>query len=79
MSTKKPLRITAYRVDQWLHKGTNDTLYGVSVKIEGLKGWIRVASNSVAVILDTRTEAEAYIASMKTERDERGFRMEKAA
>lgn len=79
MSAKKPIRITSYRVDLWLNKATNETMYGVSVKIEGVKGWVRVASDNKAVILDTRTEAEAYISSMKAERDARGFKITKAA
>lgn len=79
MSTKKPVRITSYRVDLWLNKVTNETMYGVSVKIEGVKGWVRVASDSKAVILDNRSEADAYIAEMKSERDARGLKIAKVA
>ena len=79
MIGKKPIRITKYRVDTWLNTITSEPLYGVSVKIEGLKGWVRVSNQRKAVILDTVVEAKAYIASMKAERDESGFKKEKSA
>lgn len=71
----KPIRITGYRVDTWLNKATNEAMYGVSVKIEGTKGWVRVAQDGAAVIRDTKTSAETYIAGMKRERDLMGFKI----
>lgn len=72
--TIKPIRITKYRVDRWLNKTTNETLYGVSVKIANVAGWVRVACDSKAAIKDTLAEAEQYIADMKAERDSLGFK-----
>lgn len=76
--SKKPIRVMSYRVDLWLNKATNETLYGVSVKIEGVHGWVRVAEDNKAVILNTRTAVDVYITKMKAERDERGFKRDLA-
>jgi hypothetical protein len=77
--SKKPLRITKYRVDRWLNKVNNQTLYGVSVKVEGIKGYCRVSQDNVAIIKNTLAEAESYIVQMKSERDAQGFRIAKVA
>lgn len=77
MSVKKPIRITKYRVDLWLNKATNEAMYGVSVKIDGTKGWVRVASDGKAIIRDTTAEAQTYISEMKSERDASGYKIAK--
>lgn len=79
MSDTKPIRITDYRVDRWLNKRTNEAMYGVSVKIAGKRGWIRVAEDSKAVIYENRVEAENYISDMKAERDAAGYKIKAAA
>lgn len=71
----KPIQITRYRVDLWLNKATNETMYGVSVKIVGERKWVRVADGGDAVIRNTRAEAETYIANMKAERDPQGYKV----
>jgi hypothetical protein len=73
--SKKPIRITRYRVDRWGNKVTGESLYGVSVKVEGIKGYCRISENGAAVLKDTMTEAEAYIEQMKSERDAQGFKI----
>jgi predicted transcriptional regulator len=62
-----------YRVDRWLNKVSNEAMYGVSVKVAGHHGWIRVAENGNAVIKDFESEAISYIAKMKSERDADGY------
>lgn len=74
MVTTAKIQILDYRVDRWLNKKTNETLYGVSVKIKGQRGWIRVCNDKAAVIVATIKEAEAEIADMKSRRDADGFR-----
>lgn len=71
------VRITHYRTDRWLNKASNETMYGVSVRVAGVSGWIRVADDGVAVIKDFEFEANAYIAGMKAERDLDGYKLEK--
>ena len=71
------VQITNYRVDRWLNTKTNEELYGVSVKITGQRGWIRVADDGKAVIIESIDEARAFIEKMKHERDLDGFKKEK--
>ncbi|MDE2099567.1 MAG: hypothetical protein KGL39_20105 [Patescibacteria group bacterium] len=71
----EPTRITAYRVDTWLNQLTNEPLYGVSVRIVGVKKWARVCDGKNVILRDTKREIEAYIERMKFERDENGEKL----
>jgi hypothetical protein len=68
------VQITGYRVDRWLNTKTNEELFGVSVSVAGRKGWIRVADDGQAVIVESIEEARDYIEKMKSERDSEGFK-----
>lgn len=70
-----PIRITDYRVDPWLNQKTNESMYGVSVKIDGVRKWMRVIDDGKAVIFDKRKEADAYIVDMKSQRDAQGLKI----
>lgn len=72
---KTPICITRYRVDTWLNKTNNQAMYGIGVRIEGLKGWARVSCDNIAVIRNTKAEAQAYILAMKAERDKQGYKL----
>lgn len=75
MTANKPIQIIDYRVDRWLNRKSNETLYGVSVKIKGEGGWIRVCNDNAAVIVQTERLAEKEIAEMKSQRDKDGFKL----
>lgn len=68
------IQIDRYKVTVWGDRSTAERFYGVKVHVVG-QGWMNCAQDSRAVLLHTRKDANAYIAHMKSERNEQGFKM----